>query len=238
MNSLALQPNERGIPAPSIDSFAMNNETDASLITYMAFYAEETPLAESAATELYRRHSRKMTAWCIKSFWLCRQNHEELVQQTFIKALKGANSFASQLESVPEEKKTSSIKFWLYCILKNLGIDARRSEQNERNQRCEGGIDVIEDAQIVFCEPTNDVAAIPDSRRIGFIGDFIATLPTRDQAIMYNTMQFYDRQTRSTIMPKVILNELCAELGMTKTSLKTQRFRLLDRLRQYLVENE
>jgi hypothetical protein len=51
-------------------------------------------------------------------------------------------------------------------------------------------------------------------------------------------MQYYDRRTGQTVMPKAVLDTLCDELGMTKISLRTQRSRLLERLRQYVLENE
>jgi RNA polymerase sigma factor (sigma-70 family) len=212
----------------------MAGETDASLVTYMAFYPEERAAAEAAAAELFRRHSGKMTAWCAKSFWLFRQNHEELVHSTFLKALKGAGAFATRLEKVPAENRTKQIKFWLYCILKNICIDARRSEETERNERSGFSIDEVGGEQIALDEADTGSASLPDDHTITLIREFIAALPARDQAIMYNTMQFYDRRSGSTIMPKEILNDLCSELGMTKTSLKTQRFRLLDRLQQHV----
>ena len=215
----------------------MQDETDESLVTYMGFNDDEPAVAEEAATELYRRHSKKMTAWCVKGFLLYRQNHEDLVKKTFQNALRAAKKFGPLAKSLSDVDKTKHIKFWLYCILKNVCIDAHRSETAEREERC--GVEVETVAEVVTLDPVDleaPEAATP--RRVDLIRIFIAGLPLHDQAILYNTMQYYDRRTGQTVMPKAVLETLCAELGMTKISLRTQRSRLLERMKQYVLENE
>lgn len=215
----------------------MENETDESLITYMGFHKEERETAESAVGELYRRHSRKMTAWCAKSFLLYRQDHEDLVKRTFKKALSGAREFSPQLAAQADaEAKTRHIKFWLYCILKNTCIDARRSERLEREQR--SGVDVETVEMIILDPPESDPGEAPKIRRVELVDQFAVGLTDQDQAILYNTMQFYDRGTGQVIMPKSVLDDLCAELNMTRISLRTKRCRLLQDLRQFILENE
>lgn len=215
----------------------MENETDESLITYMGFYEEECETAQAAAGELYRRYSRKMTGWCIRSFLLYRQNHEELVKQTFDKALKGARAFAPRLaKQADPAAKTRHLKFWLYCILKNLCIDTQRSEHLERDER--SGVDVESVEMIVLDPPDDEAGDIPSDRRAELVREFTAELPKHDQAILYNTMQYYDRGTGQVIMPKPVLTALCAELGLTRVSLRTKRCRLLQDMRQFILENE
>ncbi len=215
----------------------MQDETDESLVIYMGFNDDEPAVAEDAAAELYRRHSRKMIAWCAKSFLLYRQNHEDLVKKTFKNALRAANKFGALPNSLSDADKTKQIKFWLYCILKNVCIDAHRSEAAEREERC--GVEVETVADTVALDPVDPEAPEPaTSARVDLIREFIASLPPHDQAILYNTMQYYDRRTGQTVMPKAVLDHLCAELGMTKISLRTQRSRLLERMRQYVLENE
>lgn len=215
----------------------MQDETDESLVTYMGFSDDEPAVAEDAAAELYRRHSRKMTAWCAKSFLLYRQNHEELVMKTFQNALRAAKDFEPLPKALSDDDKTNQIKLWLYRILKNACIDAHRSEATERKERC--GVEVETVADTVALDPVDSEVAEPATPgRVDLVRDFIASLPSHDQAILYNTMQYYDRRTGQTVMPKAVLDNLCAELGMTKISLRTQRSRLLERLRQYVLENE
>jgi DNA-directed RNA polymerase specialized sigma24 family protein len=215
----------------------MDNETDESLVTYMGFNEDEPATAEAAAGELYRRHSRKMTGWCAKSFLLYRQNHEDLVRKTFQKALRAAKNFGPLHTNLSDADKTKHIKFWLYCILKNVCIDARRSEKAEREERCE--IDVETAGELLALDPVDtEGAEPPTSRRVELIREFVVDLAPHDQAILYNTMQYYDRRTGQTVMPKTILESLCTELGMTKISLRTQRSRLLERMKQYVLDNE
>ncbi len=237
MNGLLVPKIQREPPGRAAPKPVMENESDDSLVTYMGFYEEERATAEAAAAELYRRHSKKMTAWCIKGFLLYRQSHEELVRQTFQKALKAAKNFSLKLpQDATAEAKTRHIKFWLYCVLKNTCIDAQRSERLEREARAE--VDVEHVALIVIDPPDSEAVEPPTPRRIGLIRQFIETLPAHDQAILYNTMQYYDRCTKQTVMPKSVLDMLCTELGMTKISLRTQRSRLLERMRQYVLDNE
>lgn len=237
MNGLSLPKLQREPPGRTASKIIMQDETDESLVTYMGFNDDEPSVAEEAVAELYRRHSRKMTAWCAKGFLLYRQNHEDLVKKTFQKALRAAKTFGPLGKSLSEADKTKHIKFWLYCILKNVCIDAHRSEAAEREERC--GVEVESVAEVVTLDPVDPEAPEPTTpRRVDLIRTFIASLPPHDQAILYNTMQYYDRRTGQTVMPKAVLETLCSELGMTKISLRTQRSRLLERMRQYVLENE
>ena len=214
----------------------MENETDESLITYMGFYAEERETATAATAELFRRHSRKMTAWCIKNFLLYRQNHEELVMLTFEKALNGAAAFLPTLTRHAEPaEKTKHIQCWLYQILRRTCIDAHRSESAEREQRSEIEVDRVE---IILDPQDSEIAEVPSSRRVELTRQFVETLDDRSQAIFYNTMQYYDPNSGTTIMPESVLIELCDELSLNPISLRTRRSRLLTRLKQFIVENE
>jgi DNA-directed RNA polymerase specialized sigma24 family protein len=224
-------------PGRAAGKISMETETDESLITYMGFHEDERETAETAAGELYRRYSRKMTAWCAKSFLLYRQDHEDLVKRTFKKALTGAKAFSPQLAAQTDaDAKTRHIKLWLYRILRNACLDARRSERLEREQR--SGVDVETVEMITLDPPEADSGEAPTIRRVELVHQFAVGLNDQDQAILYNTMQFYDRGTGQVIMSKPVLDALCAELGMTRISLRTKRCRLLQDLRQFILENE
>lgn len=237
MNGLSLPKFQRAPLGRAANYLVMENETDESLVTYMGFNDDEPAVAEAAAAELYRRHSKKMTGWCAKSFLLYRQNHEDLVRRTFQKALRAAKTFGLPGKPLSDADNTKHVKFWLYCILKNVCIDAYRGEQSEREERSEVGVETVED--LVALDPVDiEPADLPAHRRVELIREFVAGLVPHDQAILYNTMQYYDRRTGQTVMPKSVLAILCAELGMTKISLRTQRSRLLERMRQYVLEKE
>jgi RNA polymerase sigma factor (sigma-70 family) len=214
----------------------MESETDESLVTYMGFLDEEPETAEAAAGELFRRHSRKMTAWCIKSFLLYRQNHEELVQFTFAKAMKGAKAFIPRLAQHSDAaEKTKHIKCWLYRILRRTCIDAHRSEFLERTERADIDVDKVE---VILDPPDAEATEAPPSRRVELVRQFAAELEEPDRAILYNAQQYCDAATGETVMPESVLEELCAELGLNQISLRTRRHRLLKRLERYIVDNE
>src|SRR6185369_11959629 len=131
-------PQAQRAPSDSAASaLTIEQESDVSLVMLMGSSLGSQPqLAERAAAELYRRHARKMIAFCADSFLLYRQNHEELVQLTFKKAMQASAKKARALrEGASNKATTQHVKFWLYRILKFTCIDARRAEQSEREQR-------------------------------------------------------------------------------------------------------
>lgn len=220
-----------------VSKINMQDETDEALVVYMGFKDDEPIIAEEAVAELFRRHSKKMNAWCAKCFLLCLQNHEDLVMLTFQKALDAAKTFKPLAKSLSNTDKTVHVKAWLYSILRNLCIDAYRSEAAEREER--SGVEIETVADVIVIDPVDSEEAEPVTpRRVDLVHEFITSLSARDQAILYNTMQYYVPSTGQTNMPKAILQDLCSELGMTKVSLKTQRFRLLERLKEYIVKHE
>ncbi|MFA5263336.1 MAG: hypothetical protein WC378_05880 [Opitutaceae bacterium] len=214
----------------------LEKESDVSLVILMGNMTEQPVLAERAVGELYRRHARKMIGFCAGSFLLYRQNHEELVQRTFQKALRGAAKKARDFQSGDTAQATTRhVKLWLYRILKRTCIDARRAETLEREQRGEADLERV---AVVVYDPVGEPGEAPTPRRVELVRAFARGLNDRDQAILYNTQQFYDPSTGETSMPENIHAALLKEFAMSESTLRTQRFRLLKRLHQYILQNE
>ncbi len=235
MNGLATEA-QREPPDSAASAIPLDKESDVSLVVLMGKHAQQPLLAERAAGELLRRHGRKMTAFCAGSFLLYRQNHEELVLRTFKKALRSAARKTREFEAAGlSNVTTGQVKLWLYKILKRLCIDAYRAETLEREQRDD--VDLERVASVVY-EPEGTPGEPPTSRRIELVREFMQQLGDRDRAILHNTMQFYDPSTDATSVPEEIHAAILKEFGMSEATLRTQRFRLLKRLRDYIEKNE
>ena len=207
-----------------------------SLVILMGQLSEQPQLAEEAAAELYRRHARKMVGFCTDSFILYQQNHEELVQRTFQKALRGAAKKAREFQSGDASQSTiRHVKLWLYRILKRTCIDARRAESVEREQRRDADMDLVPG---IIYDPEAKPGESPTPRRVELVREFTHALNERDQAILYNTMQFYDPSTDATVVPETIQRSLLEEFDMSESTLRTQRFRILKRLNKYIQKND
>jgi len=215
----------------------MKDETDESLITLMGFIDDERDTAEAAAGELFRRYSPRMTIWCAKAFLIHHQNHEELVMKTFANALNGAKAFAPQLAKHADPvAKITHIKLWLYRILKNVCIDAQRSEHLERELR--SAVDVGKVKTIALDPPDDVPAEEPTNRRIDLVREFIARSDPLARAILINTMQYYDCGSGQVIVPKPMLDDLCRKFGLTRVYLRTKRCRLHHELHEFILQNE
>ena len=74
-----------------------------------------------AATELVRRHADALARFATSGGE--REEIEELVQDTFVRAFKSIDAFRGE----------SSFRTWLFTIERRLMLDRRRAERRERN---------------------------------------------------------------------------------------------------------
>jgi RNA polymerase sigma-70 factor (ECF subfamily) len=74
-----------------------------------------------AATEIVRRHADALARFATSSGE--REEIEELVQDTFVRAFSSLDSFRGE----------SSLRTWLFTIERRLMLDRRRVEKRERN---------------------------------------------------------------------------------------------------------
>jgi len=77
---------------------------------------------ERAATELVDRHAPALARFAATQG--VRDGVEELVQDTFVRAFNSLASFRAD----------SSLRTWLFTILKRLVLDRQRAERRERNK--------------------------------------------------------------------------------------------------------
>jgi RNA polymerase sigma-70 factor (ECF subfamily) len=77
---------------------------------------------QRAAAEIVRRHAEALARFAASSGE--RQEVDELVQDTFVRAFNSLDSFRAD----------SSLRTWLFTILRRLILDRKRGERRRRNQ--------------------------------------------------------------------------------------------------------
>ncbi|MBM3906598.1 MAG: RNA polymerase sigma factor [Gemmatimonadetes bacterium] len=77
---------------------------------------------QRAATQIVERHAQALARYAASQG--VRDGIEELVQDTFVRAFHAMESFRAE----------SSLRTWLFTILKRLVLDRQRAERRQRNQ--------------------------------------------------------------------------------------------------------
>lgn len=77
---------------------------------------------ERAAAQIVQRHAQALARFAASSGE--RQEIDELVQDTFVRAFNSIDTFRSD----------SSLRTWLFTILRRLVLDRKRSERRQRNK--------------------------------------------------------------------------------------------------------
>ena len=77
---------------------------------------------QRAATEIVERHAQALARFAATH--AVRENVDELVQDTFVRAFNSIESFRAD----------SSLRTWLFTILKRLVLDRQRAERRSRNR--------------------------------------------------------------------------------------------------------
>src|SRR5579862_9443216 len=77
---------------------------------------------QRAATEIVKRHAQALARFAASSGE--RVEIDELVQDTFVRAFNSLGAFRAD----------SSLRTWLFTILRRLVLDRKRAERRRRNQ--------------------------------------------------------------------------------------------------------
>ena len=225
MHNVASAP---AVPTESLQQSDNNDYgglNDAELVEFMGGGDQE------ACAMLFQRHSREMAAWLehkVKN--LLNQPAEHFVNETFIRAFGSASTFHIP-KSTPPEKVTPVVKRWLYNILRNVWTDSFRSNHDHK-----GKVDATGEPVFVLCDPASDQA--PPSRRLSLVESFLANLEENERVLLTMTGSFYDLESKRVRIPDEIVEPLCKAMGLTRTSLRVRRLRLLEDLKAHLVANE
>lgn len=198
---------------------------DAELVEFMAVGDQE------ACTMLYQRHSREMSAWLeFKVKNLLNHPAEHFVNETFIRAFNSAPSFVLS-PSVPPEKITVVVKRWLYNILRNVWIDSFRTTPSQK-----GKLDTTGEGVFVLCDPVAQQTA--PSRRLSLVENFLANLQEDERVLLTMTGSFFDLTKMCVEIPDDVVEPLCHAMGLTRSSLRVRRKRLMEDLKSYIMANE
>jgi RNA polymerase sigma factor (sigma-70 family) len=208
----------------------LENDTDDGLVTYMAFQTTDEEMALKACEQLHSRHARFMLGWCIKNRnETFGESAEDFVNKTFFKAFTEADKFVC-----PDSADgTNQVLAWLFRIMKNLYLDSRRAEGRRPVARPNGEaawLEEIEERQRESAEqvPTGTTAAMRA---------FLKTLSPKDKEILTSTAEFWDPKKGEAVIDDDVREGICAEYGLTESSLRVRRKRLKDRAKAFIQQN-
>lgn len=214
----------------------LESEPDDGLITYMALKDDDLGLAQRACEELYRRHARTLIGWCLKNrAETFGKDAKDFVNATFLKAYDKAATFKFSTGATLEVRRFK-VRRWLFQILYRLFLDGRRSEQCEPILRSDDNEDgLLLDAPNPETEPnTSDVSPA----RKNLVLKFLQSVEPIDKAILKATAQYWSSISGKTVVPRHVRQALCREFKLTENSLNVRRFRALNNLKQFILENE
>lgn len=212
-------------PQTSVPDPEYERLNDAELVEFMAAGDQE------ACAVLYGRHSREMSAWLehkVKN--LLNYPAEHFVNETFFRAFNSAKSFVLKA-GTPSTKITVVVKRWLYNILRNVWIDSFRSTPSQS-----GKPDTNGEGMFVLSEPASQEQT--SSRRLVLVEKFLANLQEDERSLLAMTGSFFDLSKNRVEIPNDIVEPLCRDMGLTRSSLRVRRKRLLEDLKSYIVANE
>ncbi len=212
-------------------------EPEDGLVTYMALQDVDFDQAQRACEELYRRHAHRMVGWCLKNrAETYGQDATDLVDEAFLRAFRSAHSYRSRA-GLDADGRRRHVMAWLFRILRNAYLDCRKGEQREQLVR-----DDSEDAGQLLNEAP-DQEGIPDAGRVSperrnLVLRFLDELDGVDKAILIATAESWSPTAAQTVLPRHICRSLCEEFGLTENSLRVRRFRVLEKLRLFISEEE
>lgn len=214
-------------------------EPDDGLVTFMALKDDDLDLAQRACEEVYRRHAHFLLAWCLKNrAETYGQDAKDLVQSALFRAFENAHQFQCP-NGLDLDARRQRVRLWLFQILRNAFLDSRKSERREPFDR--GDHEGLEEVPAIAPAPANEdvkVTVSVSGRRRSLILQFIETLEGVDKAILIATAECWSPTTSQTVLPRHIRQSLCAQFGLTENSLRVRRFRVLDKLRLFISEEE
>jgi RNA polymerase sigma factor (sigma-70 family) len=206
-----------------------NTALDSELLGQMAEAGTDVAVAGKAWEEFYRRHYEYLLS-------VCRNAHSsrigegrvpEVVQDSFVKAFRKANTFEPSVGQSAEESRWH-VRGWLGSILENTIRDLYRQEP-----------------QVVFSE---DMELFADNRQtsqdateevaIGPVEKAFLELDDREREILLETMLWYRPGARQQRMPSDALQALATKLKTTTMNIRQIRSRALAKLKHATGEKQ
>ena len=222
-------------------SDTMEADPDADLITWMALRDEDENLAFRALEILYRRHGPLLLGWCEQKMGnIFGDTAEDFVNATFKKAFDRAETFHCPPETPPEEQ-TKRVCGWLFRILENLVKDSFKAETREREFRT-GEVETSEfpkTEDFKFPVEDGDQQEHVPSRRVVLVREFLDNkISADDRDLLELTERFFDFGKGEPDIDPDLLKAVCQKMNLTPSGLRSRRKRLIERLQQYIEDNE
>jgi RNA polymerase sigma factor (sigma-70 family) len=206
---------------------------DFELLRRMAEKQANFAEARIAWGYFYVRHHRFLMRVCMADhrYVLGMEGVKDIVQQSFLKAFDGAETFDyAEVCEVSVQSRRS--RGWLVQIAENLVRDRFRNQPD---------VCLVDDGEIeqlpatVVEEP--DANPVPESKRLSLLKTGFTFLSEVEQAVLRATMFWWQPDQQHQRMPHTALVELSNQIGKSPENIRQIRNRAIRKLEKYVNRN-
>jgi RNA polymerase sigma factor (sigma-70 family) len=214
------------MPSPSKDI------PDFELIRRMADHGPDSSEARDAWSVFYTRHYQFVARVCTyrHGYLLGSAGVDDLVQDTFINAFKGAHTF-DHTEECGASHQGVKCRGWLVAIAHNSVRDRYRGQPEVR---------LIDDVDLELAgvpDGNPDQTPAPESDRLRLLKSGLGLLSDAEQTVLLATMFWWQTDRKYQRMPESAMQQLSTELGKSPDAIRQMRFRALKKLEKYVNDN-
>lgn len=208
---------------------AINEASNAQLLSLMAARESDQVLADQAFTEFYNRHQDCVFRIACKAAngLLDDDEKHDLVQETFIKAYEKAHTFKGLAsDDVVQERKWT--RAWLGKIANHLLVDRLRKKK---------GVLLLsyDDEKIkAQAEWVRLTTRLPKSSGHRLVHEALEQLSEKEQRILRLAALNYSPGDKELRIPDSDLDELSQTYGVPKDSIRQTKKRAKEKVRKYL----
>ncbi len=208
---------------------AINDASNARLLSLMAARNNDSSLADQAFTEFYGRHKDYVLRVTYKAANGLMDDGEksDLVQETFIKAYEKAHTFRGMaLDDVIQERKLA--RAWLGKIARNILIDWLRKKKGAL-------LLSYDDEKIKYeAERQRTIGGFPKSSEHYLVQEALEQLTEKERQILRLAALKYTPGDRELRIPASDLGELAKTYNVSKDSIRQTKKRAKEKVRMYL----
>lgn len=205
---------------------------DDELLLTISCSETDSKAADEARLTFYHRHRRLMLAAATKFAKGTNLDAEELMLKVFMAAFENAGKF--NCSDTDPSAIRGKVKAWLYLVLKNKIRDEIRRLANEVSM-LKAYEDDEYDSSRLRASPRPDSENAPPTELVLKARKILEDLSDRDRAILGLSLEHLDFKTGQCEIPKDELEALAKSLSVLPSTIKTQRHRILERIRGVLT---
>lgn len=206
---------------------------DFELIRRMAECIPDSSEAREAWSVFYIRHYQFLLRACTSrhGYLLGLAGVNDLVQDAFINAFKGARTF-DHAEQCGRPEQEPKCRGWLLAIAHNLVRDRYRGQPEVR---------LVNDSEFDALASSSDGHAdgieVPQNDRLRLLKSGFEQLSDAEQAVLRATMVWWQADREHQRMPEAAMEQLSKQIRKSPDTIRQIRLRALRKLEKHVNEN-